>query len=132
MLRLLGENYRLDAGDLEALAAAHVLTSHQVVFAEHVGAGLGEAGAVTLVGASGKLTLLGANHPSNLVLSRLVAVRTIQGSGFSLLTLVEKVAFFHGLACGSRTREAAGTHNSAIPIITQSTSVAEQLRKIVL
>jgi len=55
-LRLFGEHHRLHAGDLEAFAAAHILAGHQVVFAEHVGAGFGKARAVTLIGASGELT----------------------------------------------------------------------------
>jgi hypothetical protein len=49
------------AGDVEAFAAAHVLARHHVIFADHVVAGLGEAGAVALVGAAGELTLLGAD-----------------------------------------------------------------------
>jgi hypothetical protein len=90
-----GEDDGLDAGDLEAFAAAHVFAGHLVVFAQHVGAGFGEAGAVALVGASGKLALLGAHHPGDFILAGLMAVRTVEGRWLLLGALVEKIAFFH-------------------------------------
>ena len=51
--RLFGKHYGLHTGDFEAFAAAHVLAGHQIVLAQHVRAGLGEAGAIALIGASG-------------------------------------------------------------------------------
>src|SRR5271168_3169868 len=75
---LLREYHRLHSGNLKAFPAAHVLAGHEIVFAQHVGAGFGEAGAVALVGASGKLALLGADHPGYFILGRLVAVWAVQ------------------------------------------------------
>src|SRR5579864_4143224 len=92
---LLGEDDGLHARDFEALAAAHVLARQHVVFAKHVGAGLGEAGAVAFVGTSGKLAFLGADQPVDLILAGLMAVGTVQRGRLLILTLVEKVAFFH-------------------------------------
>src|SRR5579864_2799788 len=98
---LFRKNDRLHARDIEPLPAAHILAGHHVVFAQHVRPGLGEAGAVALVGAARKLPLLGAYHPSHLVFRRLVAMRTIQRSDFLLLLLVKKIALFHGIEAGS-------------------------------
>jgi len=50
---LIQEGHRLDARYFEPFAAAHVLASHQVVAANHVGPGLSELGAIALVGAGG-------------------------------------------------------------------------------
>src|SRR3984885_12187351 len=91
---LFGDDDRL-AGDVEAFAAAHVLARHHVIFADHVVAGLGEAGAVALVGAAGELTLLGADEPRHFIFRSLVAVGTIQVRRLLLLAFVEKFAFFH-------------------------------------
>ncbi len=65
-------------GKLKPLAAAHVLAGHHVIFPDHVGAELRESGTIAFVGASGKLALLGSDHPGHLVVSRLMAMRTIQ------------------------------------------------------
>src|SRR5258708_32047271 len=92
---LFGENYRLHARDVETLPAAQILASHHVVFAQHVGAGFGEAGAIALVGATAELTLLSADYPVNFVLAGLLAVGTVERRRFFLLALVEKFAFFH-------------------------------------
>jgi|SRR5271155_3037605 len=91
---LLGDDNGL-AGDVEALAAAHVFAGHYVVFADHVVAGLGESGAVAFVGAAGELALLGADQPGHFVLRGLVAVGTIQVRRLFFLAFVEKFAFFH-------------------------------------
>jgi hypothetical protein len=93
---LLGENHGLHSGNFKSLAAAHVFAGHQVVFSEHVGTRLGEAGAIPFIGPpAGKLALLGAHHPRHLVLSGLVAMWTVQGCWFLFRALVEKIAFFH-------------------------------------
>src|SRR5580704_7377990 len=89
------EDHRLHAGNLEAFAAAHVLAHHHVVSAQHVRTGFSEAGAITLVGPSWQLPLLGANQPSDFVLRRLVAVGAVEGCRFLIGFLVEKIALFH-------------------------------------
>ena len=91
----LDEGYGLDAGYVEALAAADVFAAYQVVAADHVALGFGEAGAVALVGAAAKLGFLAADEPGELILALLAAVRTGHevGAGFGLL--VEKITFFH-------------------------------------
>src|SRR5271166_1753733 len=73
---LVEERNRLHAGDLEALAAAHVLASHEVVAPHHVRARLGELGAVALIGAGRELAQFGAHQPTKLVLCRLLTVWT--------------------------------------------------------
>ena len=55
------------AGDLEPLAAAHVLAGHHVVFAHHVLPELGEPGTIAIIRPSGKLALLGTDHPGDFV-----------------------------------------------------------------
>src|SRR5215472_724175 len=87
--------------NLKPLAAAHVLAGHHVVFPHHIRTELGEARAVTLVGASGNLALLGADHPGNFILRRLVAMWTVQRSCFLLLPLIKKISLFH--TCGAPT-----------------------------
>ncbi len=59
----LDEGYGLDAGYVEALAAADVFAAYQVVAADHVALSFGEAGAVTLIGATAKLGFLAADEP---------------------------------------------------------------------
>jgi hypothetical protein len=98
--RLVGKNHGLHAGNFEPLPASHILAGHQVILAQHVGAGFGEAGAVTLIGAAGKLALLGPDHPGDFILGGLVAVGTVQGRGLLLRALVEKIAFFHEIVVG--------------------------------
>jgi hypothetical protein len=94
--RSVGENHRLHAGDLKPFAAAHILASHLVVFAQHIGARFGKAGTVALVGASAKLALLGAHDPGDFILAGLLAMRTVQGCRFPFSAFVEKISFFHG------------------------------------
>src|ERR1700675_4572169 len=100
----------LDAGDFDALAAADVLAHDQVVAADHVGAGLGEFGAVALVGAAGQLLLLGAHQPGQLILRRLAAGRAVQRGRLLFFLLVEKLAFVHGKAVPS----------SQLPVVSKS------------
>src|SRR5882724_2982397 len=100
---LLGDHRGLTR-NIEALAAAHVLAGHHVVLAHHIGAELGEARAVTLVGASGKLTLFRAHHPGDLIVRRLMAMRTIQRCRLLFLLLVKKLALFHRLKNLSTTK----------------------------
>src|SRR5579863_6975517 len=92
---LLGKHDRLYAGNLEALAAAHILAGHHVIAAEHVGFGFSEAGAIALVGAAGKLFLLGAHQPVDFVFSGLLAMRTIQRRHLLFRPFIKKLAFFH-------------------------------------
>jgi hypothetical protein len=86
----------LHAGDFEAFAAAHIFTGHQVILAQHIGAGFGKAGTVALVGAPGKLALLGAHYPRDFVLSGLVAVGTVQRGCLLFGAFVKKISFFNG------------------------------------
>jgi len=91
----LEEGDGLDAGDVEALAAADVLAAEDVVGADHVALGLGEAGTVALVCIAGELGFLAADEPADLVLAGLPAVRAGHGVGALLGAFVEKVSFFH-------------------------------------
>ena len=102
MLRqlLFGEDYRLQAANLEALAAADVFASHHVVFAEHVGASLGEAGAIAFVGTARKLLFLGADDPGDLVVRGLTAVGAVQICHLLFRAFVEKFSFFHKFVVG--------------------------------
>jgi hypothetical protein len=92
---LLGKHDRLHAGNLEALAASHILAGHHVIAAEHVGFGFSEAGAVAFVGAAGKLVLLGTHQPVDFVFSGLLAMRTIQRRQLLLRPFIKKLALFH-------------------------------------
>jgi hypothetical protein len=62
--------------------------------------GFGEAGAIALVGAARELASLGAHHPSDFVLGRLMTVGTVQRCHFPFGALVEKIAFFHEIVVG--------------------------------
>jgi len=91
----LEEGYGLDSGDLEALAAADVFACDHVVAAHHIGLGLGEAGAVALVGMAGQGVLFAADEPAELILVGLAAVGAGEGVVALLGTLVKKITFFH-------------------------------------
>jgi hypothetical protein len=91
----LEEGDGLDAGDVEAFAAADILAGQDVVGADHVALGFGEAGSVTLVSAPTELGLLAADEPSDLVFPGLAAVRAGHGMGSLLGPFVKKVTFFH-------------------------------------
>ena len=95
---LFRKHYGLNARNIEALTAAHILTHHQVIFAQHVGTGLGETSPVALIGARWQLALLGAHDPGNFILRGLMAMRTVQRCWFLLGALVEKLTFFHSVA----------------------------------
>src|SRR6185437_11072347 len=100
-LRLLNHNGLeegdgLDAGDFKALAAADVAAADEVVGADHVALGFGEAGAVALVGAAGELGFFAADDPADGILIGLAAVRAGERMGALLGALVEECAFFHG------------------------------------
>src|SRR5208282_6048199 len=66
----------LHARNLKALAAAHVLAHQHVVAPQHVGLRLGELGAVALVRPRRQTLLLHPHQPLDLILRRLMAVRT--------------------------------------------------------
>src|SRR5882724_12998354 len=100
---LIGNHCRL-AGNIEALAAAHVFAGHDVILADHVRPELREAGAIAVVGAAGELPFLGADHPGHFVFTRLVAMRAVESGWLLLLSLVEKVAFFHRQSLVARRR----------------------------
>ena len=85
----------LHGRDVETLPATHVLAHHDIVFAEHVGAGLGEAGPVAVIGPRREVALLGPDQPADLVLGGLVTVRAIEICRLLVGPLVEKIALFH-------------------------------------
>src|SRR3954468_19268220 len=95
------KNHGLQPGNLEALAAAHVLATHNVIFAHHVRACLSETGAVAFVGAAGKLALFCAHQPGDFVIGGLMAVRAVQIGRLLFWALIEKFAFIHWLILGS-------------------------------
>src|SRR5581483_1181712 len=70
----------------------------EIVASHHIGSRLGEAGAIALVGARGKLALLGPHHPFEVVLSGLPTMRTVQCGRPLLLALVVEIALFHRIA----------------------------------
>ena len=87
----------LELGDFEGFAAAHVGAGQLVVATNHVGLGLGEAGAVALVGVAGQLVPFTANDPGDFVLAWLAAFGACDGVAALLGGLVEKIPFFHGI-----------------------------------
>jgi hypothetical protein len=94
-IKLLGKHDRLHSGNLKALPATHILASHHIVAAQHIGFGLGEAGAVSFVSAAGKLILLGAHQPADFVFGGLLAMRTVQRRQLLFRAFIKKFALFH-------------------------------------
>src|SRR5215471_2964338 len=92
---LIGECYRLQARNLEALAATHVLAAHDVILAQHVRTRLGKASTIAIVRPWRQLPFLGPDQPSHLVIRRLMAMRTVQGRQFLLRLLVKKISLIH-------------------------------------
>src|SRR5271156_6652095 len=92
---LLGEHDRLHSGNFKALAATHVLASHHIVAAQHIGFRLGKTSAVSFVSAAGKLILLGAHQPADFVFGGLLAMRTVQRRHLLFRTFIKKFALFH-------------------------------------
>src|ERR1700690_2518404 len=92
---LIQKSHGLHAGNLETLTATQVFARYQVVAAHHVGTGLGELGAVTLVGASRKLALLGADEPAQVIFGGLMAMRAVEGRLASFLLLIVQIALVH-------------------------------------
>ena len=97
---VLEEGERLQAGDVEGLAAADVKAGELVVAAHHVGLGLGEASAVAFIGVPGKLGALAADYPGDFVLGGLAAFGTGEVVCALLRGLCEKFALFHGDCSG--------------------------------
>jgi hypothetical protein len=94
--RSVEESDRLHRRDVKPLSTTQVLAHHYVIFAEHVGAGLGEARPVALVGAWRETFLFGADQPVDLVFRGLVAVWAVEVGKLFVGPLVEKFALFHG------------------------------------
>jgi len=65
--RRLFHNHSGLASDLEPLAAAKILAGHHVILAHHVRPEFGEAGAIPIIGPSGKLALLGTHDAGDFV-----------------------------------------------------------------
>ena len=93
---LLGEHYRLHAGDFETLTAAHVFAGHKIIFTQHVRARFGETGAIALVGPARELSFLSAYDPSDLIFRRLMTMRAVQGGHLFFGPLVKEFFFVHG------------------------------------
>lgn len=85
----------LEAGDLKGLAATDIRARELVIATNHVGLGLGELGAVALIGMARELCSFAANDPGDFVVARLAAFGTGEGVGSSLGGFVEEVTFFH-------------------------------------
>src|SRR6185503_21384832 len=66
-----------------------------IINQDHVGLGLGEAGAVALVGSAGQAVALFADDPAELVLALLLAHGAVQGVGGGGFGFGEKIALFH-------------------------------------
>src|SRR3954454_18027786 len=80
-MRVLGslvveKGQRLQAGDLERLAAAHVRAGQFIVAAHHVGLRFGKFGAIAFVGIAGQLRAFAADYPGDLVIVGLPALGT--------------------------------------------------------
>ena len=72
------------SGQLNPFPAAKIFANNQVVRPDHVGTGLGKPGALLLVGMGRQLVLLRPDHPADLVIGFLPAVRTNQMGDLSL------------------------------------------------
>jgi len=91
------KRYRLKSGDLEALATTDILATDHVVATHHVGLGLGEARAVSLIGMAGQRCLLTTNQPRYGVFVGFAAVRAGECVGALLWPLIKKFAFLHAV-----------------------------------
>ena len=94
MARLISNHSRLPR-DIKPFAAAHILAGHHVVFAHHIRPELRKTRAVAIVGASGKLTLLGADYPRDFIIRGLMAMWTVERGRFLFKLFVKKIALFH-------------------------------------
>src|ERR1700677_709017 len=83
------------AGQIEALAAADVAAGGHIVDANHVRAGLAEAGLIVVVGAGLQAFLFAANHPADRVLVFFAAVRAPQFHFLGFLLFVVKPFVIH-------------------------------------
>jgi hypothetical protein len=92
---LLQKRDALDARNLKSLSAAHVLAHHHVVSPQHVRLRLGELRAVAIVRPRGQTFLLHAHQPLDLILRRLMAMRTTQICRLLIGLFVKKFALIH-------------------------------------
>src|SRR5260370_28676988 len=99
---LLQERDALHACNFKSFAAAHVLAHHHVIPAQHVRLGLGELGAVAIVRSRRQALLLHAHQPLDLILRRLMTMRTTQICRLLIGPFVEKFALIHELGLGFR------------------------------
>ncbi len=93
--RKLHEGDGLDAGDVEALAAADIFAGHQVVGSDHVRLRFGEAGAIALIRVARQRCLLAPDQPSKLIVVGFAAVGAGQTVGSLFGLFVEKISLFH-------------------------------------
>lgn len=87
----------LEAGDLDALAAAFVLTHHDVVEANHIIPCSLETGAVFFGCAGGEGFLLRANAPADIVLGQLAAGRAMKHLDLHFIFFREEILLLHRL-----------------------------------
>src|SRR5271163_2429652 len=76
--RTLKKCQRLQLGNFEAFAAAHIAAGYEIVAPHHVGLCFGESGPVALVGIARQLGALTPDYPVDLVFAGLAAVRANQ------------------------------------------------------
>jgi hypothetical protein len=91
----LEKSYRLDAGNLEAFAAAHIFAGQQIVLAHHVALRLGELCPVALVGPGRQRLFLHAHNPAHFIFALLPAMWAGQHVLLCLLFFVVKIPFVH-------------------------------------
>lgn len=90
------ENDRLEAGDLEAVAAARIQAHQHVVDPDQMIARLGELRSRHIINVSRERLLLGAPDPPDGILIRHVALGAGVRSRFGLLSFHEEIALVHG------------------------------------
>jgi len=102
-VRLVDKRHGLQTGDFKTLAAAGIGAVGGVVAQHHVVLRLGETGAVAVVGAAGKLALLAANEPVQLILTRYATPGTDERVGSEFGSFVKEIALFHTAPPGIHT-----------------------------
>jgi hypothetical protein len=85
----------LNSRNFKTLAATDIFTAQHVIATNHVTARLRKAGTVDLIGSTRHLRPLAAYQPAQFVLTRLTAMRTVQGVSLDLCPLFIKLALIH-------------------------------------
>ena len=115
--------HRLHSCHFKPFAAADVLAGHHIIAPDHVALGLGELGAVALVGTPGKLFLFGTHQPGKFVIAGLTAVRTRQRMRLFSFFLVKKIALVHLLLLLTKeyieTQESLGVRVNSLECLSR-------------